>query len=47
LMSPRMQAYFLVGYSHRSSDLALAAASPLSADFSEAHVTIGLHRQFH
>jgi hypothetical protein len=47
LLSPVMQVYFLAGYSHRSSGAALTALSPLSADYSEAHITVGLHRQFY
>jgi uncharacterized protein (PEP-CTERM system associated) len=47
LLSPVMQIYFLAGYSHRTSGAALTALSPLSADYSEAHITVGLHRQFY
>jgi hypothetical protein len=46
LMTAKMQSYVQAGYSHRSSAFALAAASPLSGDYSEARITIGLRRQF-
>jgi uncharacterized protein (PEP-CTERM system associated) len=45
LLGPKTSAYFLVSYNHRSSGTALSATSPLSADFSTAQITIGLHRQ--
>jgi uncharacterized protein (PEP-CTERM system associated) len=47
LLSPVMQTYFLTGYTHRNTSAALAAASPLSAGYSEYHITIGIRRQFY
>jgi uncharacterized protein (PEP-CTERM system associated) len=46
-LGARTQAYLVTGYSHRSSSTALAAASPLSADYSEARITIGVRRQLY
>jgi uncharacterized protein (PEP-CTERM system associated) len=46
-MSASMQAYFLAGYEHRGSGATLAALSALSGDYSEAHITISLRRQFY
>ena len=47
-MSASMQAYFLLaGYEHRGSGATLAALSALSGDYSEAHITISLRRQFY
>jgi hypothetical protein len=47
LMTPAMQGYFLAGYSRRGTSAALAALSPFSGTYSEAHITVGIRRQFY
>jgi hypothetical protein len=45
VLGARTQAYFVGAYSHRTSGITLSAASPLSSDYSEARITIGIRRQ--
>jgi uncharacterized protein (PEP-CTERM system associated) len=47
LMSPVMQGYASAGYSRRGTSASLAALSPLSGTYSEAHITVGIRRQFY
>ena len=46
-MTPVMQSYFAAGYSRRGASTSLAALSALSGSYSEAHITIGIRRQFY
>ena len=45
-LSPFTQVFFSTSYSHRSSETSLAASSPLSGDYSDARVTVGINRRF-
>jgi hypothetical protein len=45
-MTPRMQAYFATSYWHRSAAKGVLAGAPITGDYSEARITIGIRRQF-
>jgi uncharacterized protein (PEP-CTERM system associated) len=47
VLGARTSAYLFTAYTHRSSSESLAATSPLSADYSEARVMIGVRRQLY